>query len=54
MMVHNTSIFMHNRAPCHRFKVVLKYLWKSKVVVLAGLEKTKFEPLQKLVELHEE
>ena len=34
MVVHNTSIFMHDGAPCHRSKVVLEYLQKSKVEVL--------------------
>ena len=34
MVAHNTSIFMHDRAPCHRSKVVLEYLQKSKVEVL--------------------
>ena len=38
MVVHNTSIFMHDRAPCHRSKVVLENLWKSKVEVLDWLE----------------
>ena len=34
MVVHNTSLFMHDGAPCHRSKVVSDYLWKSKVEVL--------------------
>ena len=29
MVVHNTSIFMHNGAPSHRSKVVSEYLQKS-------------------------
>ena len=28
------AIFIHDRAPCHRSKVVSDYLWKSKVEVL--------------------
>ena len=34
MVVHNISIFMHDGASCHRSKVVLEYLSKSKVEVL--------------------
>ena len=37
MVVHNTSIFMHDGAPCHGSKVVSEYLRKSKVEVLDWL-----------------
>ena len=34
MVVHDTSAFMHDGATCHKSKVVLEYLRKSKVEVL--------------------
>ena len=34
MVVHNTFIFMHDEALCHRSKVISEYLRKSKVGVL--------------------
>ena len=34
MTVHNTTIFMHNGAPCHRSKIVKKFLGENHVTAL--------------------
>ena len=34
MTVHSTTIFMHNGAPCHRSKIVKKFLGENHVTVL--------------------
>ncbi len=34
MEIHQTSIFMHDRAPCHRSKIVSKWLDDNKMSVL--------------------
>ena len=52
MRVHNCEIFMHDNAPCHRCKVMKKFLWQKRIQMLECPERSpNLNPIENLLNL---